>query len=159
MDPPSKIRAPRSSFLIHIIFVHQRLSCRTCSILPAPQMSQIYFGASHSVEIRPGTHCLILSDCSNAISSTMQGNPKYRERTNRLVCSHLNDIQQFPNVSFVCAALNMADLCTKMGGNLHLFRQFDVSGQCRIGFMSRGECRRAMTQSKSTTPTPVSNDE
>ena len=156
-DYRGRIKVSQTSFLAQNTFVHQCSSCRICSALSIPQLSQSYFEHCPSEEIRPRIHCLLLSDFSNVISSMMQGNPKSRERTNRLVCAHLKDIQQFPNVSFVCAALNMADLGTKMGGNFHLFRQFSVSGQLHIGFMSRGECRRALTQLKPTTSTTVAD--
>lgn len=124
LDHRDRIKVAHSSFLIHDIFAHHCLSCRTCSALSIPQLSQRYPETCTSGEVRPRIHCLLLSDCSDVVSSMMQRNPKSRERTNRSAFSHLEDIQQFLNVSSVCAALNMADLGAKMGGASTCFDRF-----------------------------------
>ena len=96
---------------------------------------------SIAVVSKPGIHALLLTDCSNILAGISQGNPRTKERTTRLVRSHLRDIRKFLTIAYCSAPMNLSDIGTKFQGDIAIFRQFLQTGSFPIGFLSCAECK------------------
>ena len=99
---------------------------------------------------RPSLHALLLTDCSNVLAGIAQGNPRTKENTARLICSHLGDLQLFLIIGFCCAPLNLSDVGAKTNSNVAILRKFLRTGLFSIGFLSRSECKAALRSSSSS---------
>ena len=63
-------------------------------------------------------HDLVLTDCINAISSINNINARCVDKCTRLQMAYIRDAQSLLSVTFVCAAMNLGDVGTKMYSNL-----------------------------------------
>ena len=76
----------------------------------------------------PSVHGLLMSDCSNVISSLLQGNSHADEKCLRIVHSYLKDFLQYMNISYCSALFNLSDVGTKNCSNLQIWRRFLRTG-------------------------------
>ena len=109
-------------------------TCETCGF-PAtvlwPDIIPVYQSLCSSLDSsarRPSLHALVLSDCANVIANLPQGNAKCRDKTNRLVCNHIRDLQAFTSVSYNSAPLNLPDVGAQLHGNVSVFNRFISTG-------------------------------
>ena len=99
--------------------------CRDCGIqsrLTWEKLVHSYlsvFGTQGKKTNRPSIHAIMLSDCANVISS-LTGDPRCREKSSRLVCSHLQELGKFMAISYCSSPMNIADVGTEIRGNLYL---------------------------------------
>ena len=101
------------------------------------------FGTRDVNTSRPSVHAIVLSDCANVVSS-LTGNPRCREKSSRLIRSHLQELKKFMAISYCSAPMNIADVGAKVQRNLSIYRQFVSEGSFSIGFLSRSECKVLM---------------
>ena len=131
IDLPAQKLSSQTSLSSSTLIV-RCLSCSESSSMSIPLISTDYLSVPSTTGSnihRPALHALLLlPDCSNVVSAVLQGNPRTRERTNRLLAAHLRDLHRFLNLSFANAALNISDLGTKRNGNIHLYRQLRMTG-------------------------------
>ena len=122
--------------------------CPSCSVRSCFSVSclQDMYVFPSSLASGPLIHALLMSDCSNVISSLMQGNSRADEKCLRIVHAYLKDFLQYMNISFCSALFNMSDVGTKNCSNLQIWRRFLRSGIFFVGCMSRKECKTIATQ-------------
>ena len=98
--------------------------CANCGAIEALSWNEVIdtylacCGAIKRSTLKPSMRALVLCGCSNVISSVSQGNPKCRDKTNKLMCNHIRDMMDFVTITFNCAPLNLCDCGTKIQGNV-----------------------------------------
>ena len=119
--------------------------CGSSVSLPWSDVIPVYHTLCSTVDLssgRPAVRALVLSDFANVIANFPHVDEKWRGKTNRLVSNHIRDLQAYMSVTYNSDPLNIADVGTKMQGDISAFNRFISSGQFLIGFLTRDECRK-----------------
>lgn len=87
---------------------------------------------------RPHIQGLLSSDCANVISS-IGGNPRCKEKTSRLICNHLSQLERYMAITYCSAPMNLIDVGTKHQGDVSILRRFIFEGVFAFGLLSRCE--------------------
>ena len=94
-------------------------------------------------------HALVLTDCSNAISSINNINARCVDRCARLQMAYIRDAQSLLSVTFVCGPMNLGDVGTKLYSNLSIYRKLVEKGTFEIAFLSRRDIKDLLDYRKS----------
>ena len=112
---------PKKNYLVNneasraVSLVSYCSKCRESSSMGGEDIREGYESCLDASEM---LHCLVLSDCSNAIASIGNINTKCSDKCAKLQLAYIRDAQQLLSVSFVCVPMNLGDVGTKMQSKL-----------------------------------------
>ena len=91
--------------------------------------------------IGPLLHALVLSDCSNTVSAVRRGNPR---TDGKMLPNYLllyERFLRFLSVNYCNEVFNLSDTGTKRASAVQIWRAYLKTGNFKIGFSSRKECK------------------
>ena len=94
------------------------------------------------------THCLILTDCSNLLSSVSNIAARCIGRCAKLHMAYIRDALAMLSLSFACGPLDIADVGTKVNPNVGIYKKLATGGTFEIAFLTRKEIKEMLDRRK-----------